>query len=74
VHESDPSADGRHDFDFIFGTWSISNRRLADQTDPRCTEWVEFVTESEARRSSTASGMWTSSPPAPMCPADAGRV
>jgi hypothetical protein len=42
-------ADGRHDFDFIFGPWRVANRRLADQTDPHCTEWIEFETTSRAR-------------------------
>ncbi|WP_411700108.1 hypothetical protein [Conyzicola sp.] len=31
-----------HDFDFIFGEWNIHNCKLADVTDPGCTEWIEF--------------------------------
>jgi hypothetical protein len=30
------------DFDFIFGHWSVRNRKLVDVTDPTCEEWVEF--------------------------------
>lgn len=34
--------DGRNDFDFIFGSWHVHNRKLRDVLDPQCTEWVEF--------------------------------
>jgi hypothetical protein len=37
----------QHDFDFIFGRWSVRNRKLVDVTDPACTEWVEFDAVSE---------------------------
>jgi hypothetical protein len=35
-------ADGRSDFDFIFGRWQVRNRKLSDVVDPACDEWVEF--------------------------------
>lgn len=35
-------ADGRSDFDFIFGRWRVRNRKLVDVTDPACDEWIEF--------------------------------
>ena len=42
------SEDGRHDFDFIFGDWTIRNRKLRDVADPRGADWVEFDTTSHA--------------------------
>lgn len=36
------ATDGRGDFDFYFGRWNGAVRKLADVTDPECTEWVEF--------------------------------
>lgn len=35
-------ADGRTDFDFIFGRWKVRNRKLREHTDPACEEWIEF--------------------------------
>jgi hypothetical protein len=35
-------ADGRADFDFIFGRWRVRNRKLVDVADPACEEWTEF--------------------------------
>jgi hypothetical protein len=40
--------DGRHDFDFLFGTWSIQNRRLSDPLDPACDEWATFPATARA--------------------------
>lgn len=37
-----PIADGRHDFDFLAGTWKVEHRKLVAMADPHCTEWVEF--------------------------------
>jgi len=37
-----------HDFDFIYGDWSVHHRKLRDNTDPGCDEWVEFDGTSEA--------------------------
>jgi hypothetical protein len=48
MRHSPAVADGRADFDFIFGSWRIANRRLVDQTDPECGDWLEFATESTA--------------------------
>jgi hypothetical protein len=41
--------DGRHDFDFLFGKWSIHNRKLARMAEPGCADWIEFTAEGEAR-------------------------
>ena len=37
-----------HDFDFIYGSWTVHNRKLVDMTDPDCDEWAEFDGVSEA--------------------------
>jgi hypothetical protein len=36
------------DFDFVLGDWKIHNRKLADVTDPSCTDWIEFTAQSHA--------------------------
>ncbi len=33
--------DGKHDFDFLFGSWAITNRRLRQRLQG-CTEWETF--------------------------------
>lgn len=35
-------ADGRADFDFLFGHWRVLARRTKDVLDPECEEWHEF--------------------------------
>jgi hypothetical protein len=37
----DRGNDGRHDFDFLHGNWTIHNRRLVRRL-AGCTEWEEF--------------------------------
>jgi hypothetical protein len=39
--------DGSSDFDFLLGSWSVHNRKILDNTDPSCTEWIEFDARSE---------------------------
>jgi hypothetical protein len=41
--------DGRHDFDFLHGRWHVTNRKLADVSDPACAEWTEFESAAECR-------------------------
>jgi hypothetical protein len=40
--------EGRRDFDFIFGRWTVHNGKLIDVADPACEEWLEFTASSEA--------------------------
>jgi hypothetical protein len=40
--------DGRHDFDFLFGRWRISNRKRVNPLVADDDEWIEFEAESEA--------------------------
>jgi hypothetical protein len=44
-----PELDGRHDFDFLLGSWRIANRRLENPVDERSTEWREFPSSMECR-------------------------
>ncbi len=39
--------DGRHDFDFLFGAWSVKNERLAKRLQG-CQEWHSFPATQEA--------------------------
>jgi hypothetical protein len=47
--ETGPITDGRHDFDFLAGSWRVHSRRLTDALDPACDEWVEFDGTCDAR-------------------------
>jgi hypothetical protein len=37
-----------NDFDFVFGTWHVHNRKLRDVLDPACDDWVEFPARARA--------------------------
>jgi hypothetical protein len=39
---ADATRDGRHDFDFLFGDWTVENRRLDHPVDPACRHWRTF--------------------------------
>jgi hypothetical protein len=41
--------DGRHDFDFFFGSWQQQNRKRVQPLVRDDDEWVEFESFSEAR-------------------------
>lgn len=40
--------DGRHDFDFLMGTWEVRHKRLKQRLQA-CTEWEKFTGEASAR-------------------------
>jgi len=41
------ASDGSHDFDFLFGTWRVVNRRLVRRL-AGCTEWETFTARQKA--------------------------
>ena len=43
------TTDGRHDFDFLFGSWLVGNRKLQDPLSPEPTPWLEFEAAVESR-------------------------
>jgi len=45
---TDLEADGRHDFDFIFGEWHLANRKLRDPLADDPTDWQEFEATAHA--------------------------
>lgn len=56
---TNPIAGGRHDFDFLVGTWHVSHRKLAYMTDPACSRWVEFEgVSAPGHLDSPVSGRW----------------
>jgi hypothetical protein len=40
--------DGRHDFDFLAGSWQVRNRRLKERL-AGATEWIEFAATNVSR-------------------------
>jgi hypothetical protein len=34
-------------FEFIYGHWTVQNRKLRNAADPACDEWVDFVASSD---------------------------
>ncbi len=45
---AETEADGRHDFDFLFGDWRLANRKLRDPLADGPAEWQEFEATAHA--------------------------
>ena len=63
--------DGRHDFDFLFGDWTVENRRLDHPADPGCRHWQTFATTVHVEPIFGGLGhhdLFTSTPDAPSGP------
>ncbi len=44
-----PELDGRHDFDFLAGSWRIANRKLEYPLDEQSTRWLEFESTAQSQ-------------------------
>src|SRR5689334_16715871 len=47
--DTETANDGRHDFDFFFGTWYVKNRKRVRPLVQGDDEWIEFEGQVEAR-------------------------
>jgi hypothetical protein len=47
VRHLDMTSAQSHAFDFVYGNWSVHNRKLRNVADPECEEWLEFGASSE---------------------------
>jgi hypothetical protein len=45
---TETAADGRHDFDFLFGTSRVENRKLRDPLGGDRSDWIEFTATAHA--------------------------
>ncbi len=43
------ATDGRHDFDFLFGRWSVENRKLRHPLQDGGGDWLTFAASAETR-------------------------
>jgi hypothetical protein len=46
-HTRRMTTNGAAGFDFLLGSWSVHNRKILDNTDRTCAEWIEFDAHSE---------------------------
>jgi hypothetical protein len=48
--------EGRHEFDFLFGRWTVANRKLRTPLDPASRDWDEFPASVETQPILTGCG------------------